>query len=222
MVSKQTSYDPTRGNDGSLTIAVTAQSNGYGYEWGKLLTAGVRTDTAATNGATYDAAIGLVTPAVPASTVAVVNPAPIPVSVVITGGTMTNVSINGVTAGTGAGTYTLPQGASITMTYTVAPTWAWTATSAFGAQAYLQVMSFTGTDATVTLQDSADGSTWANIASGSFAQITAGTPQGQRIALTNTATVRRYLRAITTTSGGFTNLKFVVAINRNLVANVAF
>lgn len=222
MVSKQTDYAPTRGNDGSLTIAVTAQANGFGYEWGKMLTPWVRTDTAATNGTSFDSGAGVTAPSVPASGTPVANMSPMPVTVVITGGTMTNVVIGGVSVGTGAGTYTLPAGASITLTYTVAPTWTWTVSTAFGAQAYLQVMAFTGTDATVVLQDSADNSTFANIASGSFAQITGTTPQGQRIALSNTATVRRYLRVITTTSGGFTQLKFAVMLNRNSVANVAF
>lgn len=221
MVGKQTDYGPNRANDGSLLFSYSSVANGFGYEWGQLLTPGVRTDTAATNGATFDAANGLTTPAVPGSTVVATNPAPIPVSVVISGGTMTNVSINGTTVGTGAGTYTLPQGAAITLTYTVAPTWTWTATTAFGAQAYLQVMAFTGTDATVAVQDSADGTTFTNIASGSFAQVTSGL-QAQRIALTNTATVRRYLRVATTTTGGFTSLKFAVALNRNLVSGVAF
>lgn len=221
IVSKQTSYDPTRGNDGSLTLAVAAQANGFGYEWGRLLTPWARTDTGATNGTGYDAGAGVTAPSVPASGTPVTNPSPLPVSVVITGGTMTNVVVNGVSVGTGAGTYTLPAGAAITLTYTVAPTWSWTATSAFGAQAYLQVFAFTGTDATVTVQDSADGSTYANIASGSFAQITSG-PQSQRIALSNTATVRRYLRVATTTSGGFTNLKFAVTFCRNQVAGVSF
>lgn len=222
MVAKQIDYAPTRSNAGDLTMAVSAQSNGFGYEWGKLLTAGVRTDSEATDGATFDAGDGVSAPSVPASATPVANPAPIPVTVVITGGTMTDVSINGSSVGTGAGTYTLPQGAKITLTYTVAPTWTWTATSAYGAQAYLQVMGFTGTDTTVTLQDSADGSSWSDIASGAFAQITYTGPQTQRIALTNTATVRRYLRATTTTSGGFTDLQFVVAVCRNLVSGVAF
>lgn len=66
------------------------------------------------------------TPAVPASTVGVVNQTGQYVSVAITGGTMTNVSVNGVTVGAGAGNYALPPGGTITMTYTVAPTWAWT------------------------------------------------------------------------------------------------
>jgi hypothetical protein len=221
MVAKQTDYPPTRANDGSLTMAVSAQSNGFGYEWGKLLTAGVRTDTAATSGASFDSGAGVTAPSVPASGTPVTNPSPMPATVVISGGTMSNVVINGVSVGTGAGTYTLPQGATITLTYTVAPTWTWTVSTAFGAQMYLQVMAFTGTDATVTVQDSADNSTFTNIASASFAQVTSA-PQGQRIALSNSATVRRYLRVATTTSGGFSNLQFVVMVNRNLAAGVAF
>lgn len=50
LIGKQVNYDPTRGNDGALTIAVQAQANGYGLEWCRSLTAGKRTDTAATNG----------------------------------------------------------------------------------------------------------------------------------------------------------------------------
>jgi hypothetical protein len=72
--------------------------------------------------------MAVVTPAVPASTVPVVNNTGQYVACAIVGGTMTNVSINGVTAGTGAGNYSLPPGASLTMTYTVAPTsMTWTA-----------------------------------------------------------------------------------------------
>src|SRR5262249_14018741 len=47
-------YAPTRGNDGSLKAAVSAQANGFGLEWGNLLTAGLRTDTTATAGSPYD------------------------------------------------------------------------------------------------------------------------------------------------------------------------
>jgi len=56
LIGKQIHYDPTRGNDGSLTIAVTAQANGFGLEWGVQHTAGLRTDTAATNGTGVDGA----------------------------------------------------------------------------------------------------------------------------------------------------------------------
>ena len=43
---------------------------------------------------------------------------------------MTAVIINGITAGTGAGTYTVPPAGAISMTYSVAPTWAWSAAGA--------------------------------------------------------------------------------------------
>lgn len=54
MVGKQVNYDPTRGNDGSFTFAVSGQANAYGLEWGLLGTAGIRTDTTATNGTSID------------------------------------------------------------------------------------------------------------------------------------------------------------------------
>jgi hypothetical protein len=53
-VCKQIGYDPNRGNDASLTVGVASQSTGYPLEWGQALTAGIRTDTAATNGTALD------------------------------------------------------------------------------------------------------------------------------------------------------------------------
>jgi hypothetical protein len=50
MVAKQIDYDGTRATDGALTFAVDAQSNAFGQDWGLQLTAGLRTDTTATNG----------------------------------------------------------------------------------------------------------------------------------------------------------------------------
>lgn len=52
--AKQITYDPTRGADGSLTVAVNSVANGYGLEWGTSLTAAPRTDTTATTGASVD------------------------------------------------------------------------------------------------------------------------------------------------------------------------
>jgi len=220
-VCKQLDYDPQRGTDGSLLFSVDSLSNGYGLEWGDALTPGVRTDTAATNGASFDGGGGFTTPAVPASTVAVQNTSLLTATVVISGGTMTNVSVNGVTVGAGAGTYTVPFGQSITMTYTVAPTWTWTLATAFGLQAYLHVFAITGTDVTIKLQDSADNATFADLAGGAFTQVTSA-PGWQRIALSNTATVRRYLRVATTTVGGFTNAAFFVQATRNETAGQVF
>jgi hypothetical protein len=54
MVAKQVNYDPTRGQDGSLSMVVQALANGYGLEWGTQLTAGKRTDSSGTNGAGVD------------------------------------------------------------------------------------------------------------------------------------------------------------------------
>jgi hypothetical protein len=48
---KQLNYDPTRDTTGNLTLAVEVQSNSFGMEWGEQLTAGIRTDTAATTSA---------------------------------------------------------------------------------------------------------------------------------------------------------------------------
>ncbi len=143
LVAKQINYDGSRSADGSFTFTIDSQANGYGIDWGNLLTAGKRTDTTATSPAT---------------------------------------------------------GLDLT-----------TVTTAFGWQAYLQVMAFTGTSVTVTLQDSADNAAFANLTGGAFIAVTAvGT---QRLEGGRTATVRRYVRAITT--GTFSNAMFAVAFTRN-------
>lgn len=54
MVSKQTTYDPTRGADGSLTASVNTLANQWWLDWGYSLTTGKRTDTAAANGTGVD------------------------------------------------------------------------------------------------------------------------------------------------------------------------
>lgn len=149
MTSKQINYDASRGDDGSMTFNVQAQANGYGLEWGQLLTAGIRTDTAATNGSSIDT----------------------------------------------------------------------TASKSFGGQAYLHVTAFTGTDVTIKIQDSADNSSWTDVSSFTFGSITSTT--SARIQLGSTATVRRYLRVITTTTGGFTSVSFAVNVVKN-TATVAF
>ncbi|MFI2426506.1 hypothetical protein ACH5A7_20820 [Streptomyces sp. NPDC018955] len=58
LVAKQIGYDGTRGDDGSFTFAVEAQSNSYTLEWGRSLTAGLRTDTEATDGDSVDFGTG--------------------------------------------------------------------------------------------------------------------------------------------------------------------
>lgn len=150
-VAKQVDYNPTRGADGMLSSTVSSVANSFGLEWGIQLTAGQRTDTAATNGTAVD----------------------------------------------------------------------FTAASSFGFQAYLQVTAFTGTDVTVKLQDSADNVTFADVSGGAFTQTTAA-HTAQRLAVANTATIRRYVRATTVTSGGFTSATFSVVLVVNQIAGVTF
>jgi hypothetical protein len=57
-----------------------------------------------------------------ANTVASLNPNPVARSITITGGTVTVIAVNGVTTGLTSGTFTVPAGGSITVTYSVAPT----------------------------------------------------------------------------------------------------
>lgn len=148
IVAKQIGYDPTRNEDGSLTFKVQAQANGFGVEWGQMLTAGVRTDGSAANGIGLDAG----------------------------------------------------------------------ASSAFGLQAYLQVFSFTGTSATVKLQESSDnavGDPYADVVGGGFTVVTSA-PTSERIATASGLTVERWLRVVTT--GTFSNLAFAVMVARNETA----
>lgn len=149
--AKQLNYDPTRDNAGMLTFGVDYTANSYGLECGNLLTAGVRTDTGATNGTSYD------------------------------------------------------QGSA--------------SPGAFGAQFHLHVLAFTGTDATIKIQESSDngvGDAWADVVGGGFTAITAG-PTFQRIA-TGLINVERYLRVVTTTSAGFSSMAFLVTGWRNPVS----
>ncbi len=149
ILGKQISYDQTRGTDGSLTFEVQAVANGFGLEWGRTLTAGKRTDSSATNGATLDF------------------------------------------------------GATIGQTL-------------FGAQAYLHVFAFTGTDATITIQDST--SDFSGVTLLTFTEVSAlgGANKSERKqTASRTETVDRYVRVITTTSSGFSNLVFAVQVVKN-------
>lgn len=135
----QISYDPNRAADGSLTIATEVVADQYGLQWGTVITPGIRTDTTAGNGTSYDLV----------------------------------------------------------------------AASSTGWTAYLQVFSITGTSVTLTLQDSADNSSFTNLSGGAF---TAATAKGAQLRSSNdqTATVREYVRVVS--SGTFTNAQFSVLL----------
>lgn len=94
------------------------------------------------------------------------------------------------------------------------------ASVSLGAQAYLQVTAFTGTDMTVAVYDSADNVTFAAVAGLAFAQTTA-VHTVQRIVISNTSTVRRYVAAVVTTAAGFTAASFAVSLTKN-VTTVTF
>jgi hypothetical protein len=92
------------------------------------------------------------------------------------------------------------------------------ASASFGMQAYLQVFAVTGTSVTVAIEDSADNATFLPVSGATF--VAASTTGGQRIALANTANVRRYVRAVTT--GTFTNAQFCVQVVKNEIAGQVF
>jgi hypothetical protein len=81
--------------------------------------------------------------------------------------------------------------------------------TAFGWAMYLHLFGITGTSVTVKVQDSANDSVWADITGATFAAAAAaGTSQRVSDGPTSTATVRRYLRIVST--GTFTSATFGV------------
>lgn len=114
-------------------------------------------------------------------------------------GRMLTASEDSDTAGeteTGAGDLaSIDRGASLTSTD-------------FGLQASLHVTAFSGTDATITIEDSADDAAFASVAA--FTQVT--DVGSEYIESGSTENVRRYLRASVSTSGGFTSMTFAVCV----------
>lgn len=83
----------------------------------------------------------------------------------------------------------------------------------FGWSAYLHVFAFTGTSVTVKVQDSADGTTWADLSGAAFLAATAIGSQRISAGQVSTATVRRYVRLVST--GTFSNAQFAVNFVRH-------
>lgn len=88
------------------------------------------------------------------------------------------------------------------------------ASSALGWQAYLQVFALASGTPTIKLQDSADDAAWADLTGGDFGVIAANSTA--RLQGGSTATIRRYVRVVTT--GTFSGLDFAVGLARNLTA----
>lgn len=78
----------------------------------------------------------------------------------------------------------------------------------FGAVAYLHVLGFTGTSITVKVQDSDDGSTWADLSGATFAAATDIGSQRIEVA----GDVRQHLRIVS--SGTFSAADVVVSLYR--------
>lgn len=81
-----------------------------------------------------------------------------------------------------------------------------------GWVAHLHVSAFTGTNATLKLQDSADGAVWADLTGGAFTLVTGVTKE--RLTGAATATVRRYVRVIISAVTVLTSITFVATIAR--------
>ena len=64
-------------------------------------------------------------PAVPATTVAATNTTGVDCMVYVTGGTVTAIAVGGTATGLTSGGFHVPAGSTITLTYSVAPTWQW-------------------------------------------------------------------------------------------------
>lgn len=139
MVAKQIGYSPTLGDDGSLGAAVACDANGFGLEWGEMLTTAAQSFSTGT--------------------------------------------VNGTSIDFGA------------------------ASSAFGAAAYLHVFSVASGTAVFAVQDSADNSTFADIAGLVFTGATGATTQ--RLQTAAGATIRQYVRV----QGRGTHGAAVVAVN---------
>lgn len=77
-------------------------------------------------GAVTGTVAGINLPAVPASTTPLTNPYFRDAAVTVAGGTVTAIAVDGQTLGITSGTITVPSGKPFTLTYSVAPTLAWT------------------------------------------------------------------------------------------------
>jgi hypothetical protein len=69
---------------------------------------------------------GTFSPPVPASGTAQSNDVGVPVEVEVSGGAVTEITVNGTTTGLTSGTVAVPVAGSIALTYTSAPMWSWT------------------------------------------------------------------------------------------------
>jgi hypothetical protein len=144
--AKQLNYDGNRGADGSLPLATTAESDGFGLEWGIQLTAGAHSATSSFDGTAVDT----------------------------------------------------------------------TASVSFGAQLYLQVVSFTGSSVFLGVSHSNDNAVtdpYAAIGGGAIEQEVTTAPGAYRLQTSRTQQVKRWIQFYA--AGTFTQLTCVAVFVKN-------
>jgi hypothetical protein len=223
--SKQLNYDPTRGQDGSLTEKVNCQANQYGQEWGVQLTPGPRTDTSATNGSNWNQGA------------ATLWGAQAYLQAIALTGTDVTVTIQHSASGSGSWITLLAFAEIVSSNSNLPPsaqristlTSTFTATDASPAVFTLPSGSLAnGTPVALSGSSlpggfSAGTTYWVVSASGSTFEL-AATSGGTAINSTSAGSgtlyqvVQQYVRAVTTTSGGFTSFEFIAALVANPVA----
>lgn len=221
LVAKYASYNPAIGQDLAASFSVQAlASEGYPVEWGKLITDGKRTDTAATaSGTGIDLGIPAGVSAVNITSSSVADPTVITTatdhglqtgdSILIAGDNSTP-SLNGGHTVTVTGDDTFTIDVNVTNAGSAGTV---QRTSHRGWAAQSQVFSITGTSVTVAIQDAPNNvaGEFADLTGGGFAAVASGSVRGaERIASTS-GIVQRYVRVKTT--GTFNPATFAVGIH---------
>jgi hypothetical protein len=226
---KQVTYDLDRGEDGSLAVKSNVLADGYGLEWGQLLTTGKQTFTGTANGTGVDlgnaqmpAALTILGNTKAAASVVQTNA----VHGMATGDSVTIAGSNSTVSidGNWPITYVDPThfsvpvdtsgGASAGNAGTVQRT-----STGYGGSSYLQVFSLTGTSHIVKVQHSADNGVadaWADVAGLVHTSVT-GRIVGERVATTTTTgIIKRWARIVIT--GVFNPSAVCVVLARNYTA----
>lgn len=219
LAAKLVDYAPSVGNDLAAMFAVQAQaSEGAPLEWGRMITAGKRTDTGATasgTGITLPTPPGVAAVAITSATAA--SPTEVTAtahglqtgdSVLIAGTNQATLNDEWTVTVTGDDTFTVPCDLSVAGAASGGTV---QRTSYRGWAAQCQVFSVTGTSMTVTVQDAheAVSGSFANLTGGAFAAVSAGNVGGERIA-SAAGIIRNHVRVKTT--GTFNPGVFAVAL----------
>jgi hypothetical protein len=225
-IAKQATYDLERGEDGSLAVKASVLGNGFGLDWGYLLTTGKQTVASAGNGTGVDLGNSDAAPlTITAESKA--NPTEITTSAVhgmATGDSVTISGSNSTPSCDGNYPITWVSSTKFTVPFNVATT-AGTAGTAqrtstgAGAAAYLQVFTHGSNTITCHIESSADNGVsdaWADV-TGLLFTVAAGQTAGERVATSATGIVKRYARLVT--AGSFANAIICCVIARNQAAS---